>query len=193
VSTGDARGRIGGDSSGTVGLGHSCCSVHYSANVTLPKVPQSDNKLSLCPAKVHCMFKTKSLSLLLILSLILCISAKGQEPMTQKQLGQVNKVRKNLAHYDKGTKLDVRLSDGSHHIGTLSQTGSTSFVIVDPVSSKSESVDYLDVKRVQPTRKEYVSKQLGKTVNGIPKSAEIALIAVGVGLLLAVLAGGIHD
>jgi hypothetical protein len=94
---------------------------------------------------------------------------------------------------DKGTKLDVRLSDGSHHIGTLSQTGSTSFVIVDPVSSKSESVDYLDVKRVQPTRKEYVSKQLGKTVNGIPKSAEIALIAVGVGLLLAVLAGGIHD
>lgn len=139
------------------------------------------------------MFKTKSLSLLLILSLILCISATGQEPMTQQQIRQVNKVRKNLAHYDTGTKLDVRLSNGSHHIGTLSQTGSTSFVIVDPVSSKSEAIDYVDVKRVQPTRKEYLSQQLGKTAKGIPKSAEIAVITVAVALLVVVLAGGIHD
>jgi hypothetical protein len=139
------------------------------------------------------MFKTKRLSLLLILSLILCISAAGQEPMTQQQIRQVNKVRRNLAHYDTGTKLDVRLSNGSHHIGTLSQTGSTSFVIVDPVSSKSEAIDYVDVKRVRPTRKEYFSQQLRKTANSIPKSAEIAVIAVGVGLLIIVLAGGIHD
>jgi hypothetical protein len=92
------------------------------------------------------MFKTKSLSVLLILSLILCVSATGQEPMTQQQIRQVNKIKKNLAHYDQGTKLDVRLSNGSHHIGTLSQAGSTSFVIVDPESSKSEAIDYADVK-----------------------------------------------
>jgi hypothetical protein len=139
------------------------------------------------------MFKTKSLSPFLILSLILCISATGQEPMTQQQIRQVNKVRKNLAHYDTGTKLDVRLSNGSHHIGTLSQTGSTSFVIVDSVSSKSEAIDYVDVKRVQPTRKEYLSQQLGKTARGIPKSAEIAVITVAAVLLVVVLAGGIHD
>ena len=139
------------------------------------------------------MFKTKSISLLLILSLILCIPATGQEPMTQQQIRQVNKVRKNLAHYDTGTKLDVRLRNGSHHFGTLSQTGSTSFVIVDPVSSKSEAIDYVDVKRVQPTRKEYLSQQLGKTAKGIPRSAEIALVTVGVAVLVVVLAGGIHD
>jgi hypothetical protein len=139
------------------------------------------------------MFKTKSLSLLLILSLILCISATGQEPMTQQQNRQVNKVRKNLAHYDTGTKLDVRLRNGSHHFGRLSQTGSSSFVIVDPVRSKSEAIDYVDVERVQPTRKEYFSQQLGKTAKGIPRVAEIAVIAVTVVLLVVVLAGGIHD
>jgi hypothetical protein len=139
------------------------------------------------------MFNTKGLCRLLILSLILCISATGQEPMTQQQIRQVNKVRKNLAHYDTGTKLDVRLSNGSHHIGTLSQTGPTSFVIVDPVSSKSEAVDYVDVKRVQPTRKEYFFQQLGKTAKVIPKSAEIAVITVAIALLVVVLAGGIHD
>jgi hypothetical protein len=139
------------------------------------------------------MFKIKSLSLLLILSLTLCLSAAGQEPMNQQQIRQVNKVRKNLAHYDTGTKLDVRLSNGSHHVGMLSQTGTTSFVILDPVSSKSEAIDYLDVKRLQPTRKEYISQQLGKTANGIPKAAEIAVISVAVVLLVIVLAGGIHD
>lgn len=139
------------------------------------------------------MFKTKSLSLLLILSLILCISATSQEPMTHHQIRQVNKVRKNLAHYDPGTKLDVRLSNGSHHIGTLSQTGPTSFVIVDPVSSKSEAIDYVDVKRVQPTRKEYISQQLRKTARGLPRSAEIAVITVAVIFVVVVLGGGIHD
>lgn len=139
------------------------------------------------------MFKTKSLSLLLILSLILCISATGQEPMTKQQIRQVSKVRKNLAHYDTGTKLDVRLSNGSHFVGKLSQIGLTSFVIVDPVSCKSEAIDNLDVKRVQPTRKEYISQQLSKTANGIPKAAGIALVTVGVGILVFVLAGGIHD
>jgi hypothetical protein len=140
------------------------------------------------------MFKTQSLSHLLILSLILCISATGQEPMTPQQIRQVNKIRKNLAHYDTGTKLEVRLSNGSHHIGTLSQTGSTSsFVLVDPVSGKSEALDYVDVKRVRPTRKEYLSQQLRKSANSLPKTAEIALITVGVAILVFVLAGGIHD
>jgi hypothetical protein len=134
------------------------------------------------------MFKTKSFSLLLILSLTLCIPATGQEPMTQQQIRQVNKVIKNLAHYDMGTKLDVRLSDGSHHIGTLSQTGSTSFVLVDPVSGKPEVIDYLGVKRLQPTRKEFFSQQVGKSVDEIPKIAGIAVLTVTVGLVLLLLA-----
>ena len=109
---------------------------------------------------------------------VLCVSATGQQPLTQEQIREVNKVRKKLAHYVTGTKLDVQLSNGSHQIGTLSQTGSTSFVLVDPASSKPEAIDYLDVKRVQPTRKEYMSQQLGKTANGLPKVAGIALLAV---------------
>lgn len=139
------------------------------------------------------MFKIKGVSLLLILALILCISATGQEPMTPQQIRQVNKIRKNLAHYSTGTNLEVRLSNGAHQIGTLSQAGSISFVLVDPLSGKSEAIDYVDVKRVQPTRKEYVSQQLRKTAKSLPKTAEIALITVGVVLLVVVLAGGIHD
>jgi hypothetical protein len=139
------------------------------------------------------MFKTKSLSLLLILSLILCIPAAGQEPMNRQQIHQINKVKRNLAHYEAGTKLEVQLGNGSHHIGTLSQTGPTSFALLDPLSSQSEVINYLAVKRVQPTRKEYLSQQIRKTANSIPKTTEIAVITVGVALLIVVLAGGIHD
>jgi hypothetical protein len=114
----------------------------------------------------------------IVLFSVLCISATSQQPLTQEQIRLVNKVRKKLAHYDTGTKLDVQLSNGSHQIGTLSQTASTSFVLVDPASSKSESIDYLDVKRVQPTRKEYMSQQLGKTANGLPKAAVFGLLTV---------------
>jgi hypothetical protein len=132
------------------------------------------------------MFKTKSLSLLLILSLILCVSATGQQPLTQEQVRHANKVRSKLAHYGTGTKVDVQLSNGSHHIGTLSETGSATFVLVDPASSKSEAIDYLDVKRVQPTRKEYISRQIGKTASGLPKVAGLALLTVAVIVVLSV-------
>lgn len=124
------------------------------------------------------MFKTKGLCLPLILFLILCVSAMGQEPLTQEQTRHLNKVRKSLTHYDTGTKLDVKLIDGSHQIGVLSETGSTSFVLVDPVSSKSEDIHYLDVKRVQPTRKEYAAQQLSKTANVLPKVAVAGLLFV---------------
>jgi len=95
-----------------------------------------------------------------------------------------NKIRKKLAHYITGTKLDVQLSNGSHQIGTLSQTGPTSFVLVDPASSKSETIDYLDVKRLQPTRKEYMSQQLGKTAKTLPKVAVITLVALAAVVVL---------
>jgi hypothetical protein len=134
------------------------------------------------------MFKTKRLSRLVILFLILCVSATGQQPLPQGQNRQANKVKKKLAHFVTGTKLDVQLSNGSHHIGVLSETGSTTFVLVDPASSKSEAIDYLDVKRVQPTRKEYLSQQLGKTANGLPKVAEIALLSVAAILVIGLLA-----
>jgi hypothetical protein len=114
----------------------------------------------------------------IVLFSVLCVSATGQQPLTPEKIRQVNKVKKKLAHYVTGTRLDVQLNNGSHQIGTLSQTGSTSFVLVDPASSKSEAIDYLDVKRVQPTRKDYMSQQLGKTANGLPKVAGLALLTV---------------
>jgi hypothetical protein len=110
--------------------------------------------------------------------LIFCVWATGQQALTQQQIRQMNKVRKNLAHYGTGTKLDVQLGNGSHKIGTLNQIGSTSLVLIDPASSKSEAIDYLDVKRVKPTRKEYMSQQLGKAVNGLPKVLGITLLVV---------------
>jgi hypothetical protein len=126
------------------------------------------------------MSKTKSICLLLTLFLIIHVSAAGQQALTPQQIRQVNKVRKNLAHYGTGTKLDVQLGNGSHKIGTLSQIGSTSFVLIDPVSSKSEAIDYLELKRVRPTRKEYMSQQLGKAVNGFPKVLGLTLLTVAV-------------
>jgi hypothetical protein len=124
------------------------------------------------------MFNTTSLRFPLILLLNLCVSAAGQQPLSQEQIRHVSKVRRNLAHYHMGTKLDVKLSDGSHKIGVLTQTGSTSFVLVDPVSNKPEAINYLDVKKVQPTRKEYAAQQLSKTARGLPKVAVTALLFV---------------
>jgi hypothetical protein len=133
------------------------------------------------------MFKTKSLSRVVILFLILCVSATGQQPLPQEQIRQVNKVRKKLAHYVTGTKLDVQLSNGSHHIGMLGETGSATFVLADPANGKFEAIDYLDVKRVQPTRREYVSQQLGKTANGLPTVVGIALLTVAGILVIGLL------
>jgi hypothetical protein len=121
-----------------------------------------------------------------VLFSILCVSATGQQPLTQEQIRHVSKLRKKLDHYGTGTKLDVQLSDGSHHIGTLSQSGATSFILVDPASTKSEAVEYLDVKRLQPTRKEYMSQQFVKTAKGFPKVAAIALVAVAAIIVLVV-------
>jgi hypothetical protein len=126
------------------------------------------------------MSKTKSICLLLTLFLIIHVSVAGQQALTPQQIRQVNKVRKNLAHYGTGTKLDVQLGNGSHQIGTLSQIGSTSFVLIDPASSMSEAIDYLELKRVRPTRKEYMSQQLGKAVNGLPKVLGLTLLTVAV-------------
>jgi hypothetical protein len=94
----------------------------------------------------------------------------------------VNKVRKSLAHYDTGTKLDVQLSDGSHHIGTLTETGPVSFVLIDSVSSKSQTVDYLDVKRVKPSGK----RQLGMSRSISYPAVDIVLISLALITILVV-------
>lgn len=135
------------------------------------------------------MFKTKSLSVPLILSLVLGVSAEGQAPLTQQQISHVNKVKKNLAHYDTGVTLKVRLSDGSHLVGTLSEAGSTFFVLLDHVSGKPERIDYLDVKGLQLTREEYMSQQLGKTARGIPIAVGIGLAIVAVVAIVGVTVG----
>jgi hypothetical protein len=95
---------------------------------------------------------------------------------TPARTHQINKVMRQLGRFDPGTKLDVQLHDGSHKIGKVSETGSTSFVLIDSVSGAAQTIDYLDVKRVQPTRKEYAAQQLHKTANSLPK----LLIIVGV-------------
>ena len=136
------------------------------------------------------MFKTKSLSLLLIVTLILPVSAGGQQPLTQQEIRQVNKIRKKLGHYATGTMLVVRLNDGSHLAGALSQTGPTSFVLLNPVSRMPESIDYLNVKGVQLTRKEYASQTAKKTVNGLAIAAVAGALLI---VVLVVISGGIHD
>jgi len=136
------------------------------------------------------MFNTKSLSLLLILTLIPGVSATGQQPLTQHETRQVNKVRKKLDHYATGTVLVVRLRDGSHLAGTLSQTGPTSFVLQDRVSNMPESIDYLNVKRVQLTREEYASQTVRKSVNGLAIAAVAGVLII---VVLVVISGGIHD
>src|ERR1035441_3771022 len=120
-----------------------------------------------------------------ILLFTLSVSALGQQSptptVTPAQTRHINKVMKKLGHFDPGTKLDIQLNDGSHQIGKVSDTGSTSFVLVNSVSGKTQTIDYFDVKRVQPTRKEYANQQLDKTANALPK------IAVAVVLIAAVL------
>jgi hypothetical protein len=107
------------------------------------------------------MFKTKCLSPVWILFLIFCISAISQQPLTQGQIRHVNKVMKSLARFDAGTRLDVQLSDGFHHIGTLNESGPTTFVLVDSIANKSQTFDYLDVKRVKPSRNSQPGKSRG--------------------------------
>lgn len=128
------------------------------------------------------MFKLNRLGLLSVLFLILCISATGQEPMTQKQTRQLNKVRATLAHYDTGTKLDVRLNDGTHHIGKLTEAGSTSFVLIDSVSNTPQTVDYLDVKHVKASG----NRQPGKSRGISHPVVDIALITLGLLTILVV-------
>jgi len=109
--------------------------------------------------------------------------------VTPAQTRQINKVMKKLARFEPGTKLDIQLNDGSRQIGKVSDIGSTSFVLVDSVSGKTQTIDYCDVKHVQPTRKEYAAQQLGKTANAVPKIAVAAVLFVAVLGILALVSG----
>jgi len=133
-------------------------------------------------------FATRLVAAIALLSL-LCVSVMGQQPMTPEQIRHAHKVMKGVGHYDIGAKLDVLLNNGFHQIGTLSQTGSTSFVLVDPVTRQPATIDYLDVKRVRPTRKEYAAQQLGKTVNALPIALACAGVFVAVLAILAIMNG----
>lgn len=128
-----------------------------------------------------------------ILLFTLSVSALGQPPptatMPPAQTHQINKVIKKLGHFDPGTKLDIQLNDGSHQIGKVSDVGSTSFVLVDSASGKTRTISYLDVKRVQPTRKEYAAQQLGKTTSALPKIAVAVVLFVAVLGILVFVAG----
>jgi hypothetical protein len=153
-------------------------------DVSLSKVTQSCGQFERVLTRLAFMFKTVRLCLSLMLCLTLCVAAMGQEPLTEAQIRHAEKVRKSLAHYDAGMKLDVQLNDGSHHIGKLNEIRSMSFSLVDLEGSQSEAIDYADVKRVRPDRNEYLSQQLGKSAKGIPKVASAGLIALAVVVVL---------
>jgi len=128
-----------------------------------------------------------------ILLFTLSVSALCQQSatpiVTSAQTRQINKVMKKIARFDPGTKLNIQLNDGSHQIGKVSGAGSTSFVLVDSVSGKTQTIGYLDVKRVQPTRKEYAEQQLGKTANALPIIGIVVVVLV-VALCFLALKGG---
>jgi hypothetical protein len=123
----------------------------------------------------------------IVLFFVLDFSAAAQHQLTKDRIRHVNKVTMTLAHYGTGTQLNVEFSGGSRHIGTLSEIGSLSFILVDPVSHKPETIDDLDVKRVQPTPKKYMQQQLVKTVKGLPAIAVCVLIVVLVIVVVSVL------
>jgi len=79
---------------------------------------------------------------------------------------QMIKVMKSLTRYDEGTKLDIRLTNGSHEIGRVSETQTTYFVFVDSVSGKARTIDYLDVEGVRPMGKGSLARQFDKSANG---------------------------
>jgi hypothetical protein len=118
----------------------------------------------------------------------LCGSATGQQPppLTPQQVHQVNKVRKFLALFDAGTRLDVQVNSGFHYTGRLGQLGSTSFALTDAVTNKPQAIDYLDVKRVKPNRKDYMSQQLAKSVKPLPTIGVCVVIILVVLLIVLV-------
>jgi hypothetical protein len=101
---------------------------------------------------------------------------------------QMIKVMKNLSRYEEGTKLDIRLTDGSHQVGKVSETFATYFVFVDSVSGKNRNIDYLDVEGVHPTGKGALAHQLNKSTNGhtaLVVGTVVVFAALGVFAILA--------
>ena len=90
---------------------------------------------------------------------------------------QMIKVMRSLSSYEEGTKLDIRLTDGSHQIGRVGETRSTDFVFVDSVSGKARNIDYLDVEGMRATGKGALARQLHKSVKGM-SGAVVGLVVV---------------
>jgi hypothetical protein len=137
----------------------------------------------------HAVRPVAAVALLFAVTLSAIAQKSPPSTLTPAQSHRINKVMRKVGHFDEGTKLDVQLEDGSHKIGKVSETGSTSFVLVDAVSGAGQTIDYLDVKRVQPTRKEYAAQQLNKTASSLPKLLIIVGVIAAV-MFIAALANG---
>jgi hypothetical protein len=133
---------------------------------------------------------TRFVAAILLFS-FLCGSVTGQEPqpLTPPQIRQINKVRKNLDLFNAGTRLDVRVKSGYQYTGRLGQMGSTSFTLIDAVLNKPLAIDYLDVKRVKPNRKDYASQQAKNTLAVLPIAAACAGAIVLVLVVIAIKTG----
>ncbi len=101
---------------------------------------------------------------------------------------QMIKVMKSLTRYDEGTKLDIRLNDGSHQIGKVSETLSTYFVFVDSASGKDRIINYIDVDSVRATSKEQAARELHKIRNSVPGLVIVAVAAIVALCVVGVLA-----
>jgi hypothetical protein len=138
------------------------------------------------------MFKTLSFTLLFF---TLSLAATAQLPPSQPQSRHDAKLEKKLSHYAAGTKLDIELSNGEHHFGALGETDSADFVLTDPVSGKTENIDYQLVKHVRTIRNEQIAQQLGRAGRGFIGGVQIALITIGTIaiILLVVTFATMHD
>ncbi len=101
---------------------------------------------------------------------------------------QMIKVMKSLTRYDEGTKLEIRLTDGSHQIGKVSETFSTYFIFVDSVSGKARTIDYLDVEGVRPMGKGSLAHQFDKSANGHSGLVIGSVVVFAVLAVIAILA-----
>ncbi len=130
----------------------------------------------------------RSVAAIVMLS-FLCVSLTGQQPLTQQQSRHVKKVMNSLAHYDEGIRLDVLLNNGAHELGTLSQTGPTSFDLLDPVTHHPQTIAYLDVKRIRPNQRDYAAQQRGNATSVFTICAVGVAAFVTVALVLFVTTG----
>lgn len=100
---------------------------------------------------------------------------------------QMIKVMRTLSRFDEGAQLDIRLAGGSHLVGTIRETRSSSFVLADSVTGRLSTIDYVDVEAVRQTGKGAAARQLHKAANRLASPTAGLVIVAGVLGVIAIL------